>query len=207
MSKGMVIWGGSMEALRPDAWKHGLDVFEAAQPSLCFDQNVVVRAGARPSWEFVSHGLSYLDRWDMAVPLASYEAMVCDLPGVGEQDRAELHDLRVPYFDCELVFARQGKAAEVLAQWANLMGEGVEVHLAFVRALYTVKPLVVALPPSWLDKPAMGVVARVPSAVRTRPSAVSGMVEVEIGPKRYVRCYPEEAAAMFERYKPKGRRV
>jgi len=93
-------------------------------------------------------GLGLLETWQVAVPLKPYNLLAQNLGDEAEREQtaAVIPDLRVPVYDHRCVFMRRcPESEELLARW-QVEGGGI---LAFLRALYTVKPLVLALPNSW----------------------------------------------------------
>ena len=110
------------------------------------------RTPLRP--ELLVIGFHLLARWDMAVPLLDYHQTALDLST--EKDRAEtaavILDLRVPAYNTDLIFVRgTGPGKEVIDLWRDEMTHGDE-RLAFLRALWTIKPKICALPLSWSQK-------------------------------------------------------
>jgi len=79
---------------------------------------------------------------------------------------------------------------------------GGDMRLAFVRALYIVKPLVLALPNSWLARPSQG--RRVNSLAH---AGAMPLTRVEVMPGRFVRCrIGDEEAVRAEFAKRQKRR-
>lgn len=171
-----------------------------------FDRTLFIRPGVRIPWDMLSVGFEFLDHWEAAAPIWSYDTLASDVATGADRKRTEelIHDLRVPLYAHELLFVRQDDVgaqciAPLLAAWREEIEAvpGGDVRLAFVRALYRVKPLFLALPRSWLG-PTAGVRTRRPSSARSearrkRPKAAgSTLVKVEVGPGRFVRCKPGE---------------
>lgn len=96
-------------------------------------------------------GLGLLDPWQVVAPLKPYNLLAQNVGDEAEQEktRAVLPDLRVPVYDHRCVFMRRcPESEELLGRWQE-QGGGI---LAFLRALYTVKPLVLALPATWTSR-------------------------------------------------------
>jgi hypothetical protein len=143
---GIVVAGAfeKVSALLP-----GLDVV-SGEPALAFSKTLYwnTRANFRP--EFVGAGFKLLDRWEIAVPLAGYEHLAGDIGSEEERSRTVdvIRDLRVPYYDIRLMFLRRCQRVEkLLALWRDEAGDR---RLAFLRALYRVKPMMQALPVMWI---------------------------------------------------------
>jgi len=100
--------------------------------------------------ELYPAGVGLLERWEVAVPIPDYNTLAAHVGS--EADRAYtqelIHDLRVPVYEPGVLFLRRCQAGfDLLAAWNDESGER---RLAFLRALYRAKPLVLALPSVWL---------------------------------------------------------
>ncbi len=96
-------------------------------------------------------GAHLLERWQMAVPLDSYDLLAKDFGSEAERKATQelIHDLRVPVFDTGLIWVRRCAAARaVIEDWVREREEGDD-HLAFLRAVYRHKPLLCTLPVEW----------------------------------------------------------
>jgi hypothetical protein len=97
--------------------------------------------------------LQWLEKWEVAVPLRPYDILAKDIGS--EEARAAslplLLDLRQPVYDSRVVMIRNCPRARRLIQtWAKReMQEGEDADLAFLRAVWRVKPLILALPKTW----------------------------------------------------------
>lgn len=134
---------------RAEAILPGLHIVEG-EPALKFEKTLLWDTEANLKPEFVTDGFSYLDTWEIAVPIASYTELARDIGPMKERIKTEavIRDLRVPYYDPRVIFAKQCRSVrELLALWDKEPGDR---RLAFLRALYQVKPLILALPESWV---------------------------------------------------------
>ena len=107
--------------------------------------------------ELLPIGFSFLDKWDIACPLYNYDALALGEGTPEEQERTKdvIHDLRVLMYDTRLIFARKcDETKEVFKLWRDDVNNGDNDRLAFLRAMYKVKPLMLALPSTWTDKDA-----------------------------------------------------
>ena len=96
-------------------------------------------------------GFGLLNQWEIAVPLWDYRKLARDEEGADEDEltytASVIRDLRVPMYDIRLMFVRRCEATRRLFEtWE---GEGQYTRLSFLRSLYRVKPLVLALPVTW----------------------------------------------------------
>jgi len=93
--------------------------------------------------------------WDLAVPIKSYAKLT---NGIGNEKDRELtksviHDLRVPYYNTHLLFIRRNeKTKQLVETWYKEMAGRSDECLAFMRALYKVKPLILPLPVAAIHK-------------------------------------------------------
>lgn len=110
--------------------------------SLLWDTRATLRR------ELILTGFELLYKWQLAVPLLDYNILAENV-GTDEErqkTKAVIHDLRVPIYDCRVIFARQCKETRKLFE----LWDGSQ--LGFLRALYQSRPVVNALPPSWILK-------------------------------------------------------
>jgi hypothetical protein len=122
---------------------------------------MVYHPGLRLRKELVPVGFHLLDTWQVAIPLYDYDKLAIHLAQGAERERtaAVLPDLRVPMYAWELMFLRRcDETGELLRVWREEQGAPhAEPHadtlrLSLLRALYRVKPLVLALPTTWIWK-------------------------------------------------------
>jgi len=201
---GVLLWGED-KAISQQARGHGLPVALLNGALLPFERALVAAPGTTVPWHLVEAGFRFLEHWEAAAPLSERD-LAEDLGRAEErrQTAGLLRDLRVPVYACELLFVRDcdgGRA--LLAAWQEEMGRGDTGtrgrgdagRLAFLRALYRVKPLFLALPRSWLLKETSA-----PVVARPTPAHKSDLVHVEIAPGRYVCCKPDEVEKYRERF-------
>jgi hypothetical protein len=145
---GIVVRAGGERRARK-MWP-GLEVMEG-EPGLEFRRTLYWDTARPVRPELVSAGFGWLEQWEVAVPLGSYERLARDIGNEAERAKtaAVIRDLRVPFYETGLMFLRRCQRVEgLLAAWRAETGER---RLAFLRALYRVKPLVLALPVEWVS--------------------------------------------------------
>jgi len=125
-----------------------LQIHESLNPELHGERNAWIRAGFNVRQELIPVGFSMLDKWQMAVPLQDYKILAQHLGD--EQERAEtvkvVRDLRCLVYDTKMIFARnEAEPQEVFRLWKRYNW----TDLGFLRALYEVKPFILALPSTW----------------------------------------------------------
>ncbi len=194
------------------AKRHRLEVViaDGSLAEIEFDRALIVAPGTVIPWDLLRHGFHFLKRWDAATPLWRYGKVAADVGAPAEQKRTQkiTRDLRVLLYAQELLFVRSspdGRA--LLAAWEEEMAGGGEARLAFLRAVYRVKPLFLALPRTWSSEVQSG--RRKRPARRSSQSRRSKLVRVEIAPGRYVRCKPgdeEKTLKQWRRQLRRGRR-
>jgi len=194
----------------------GLQVVVSDGYDVEFDRAIFAEPGARIPWDLLEYGLHFLERWDAAAPLWRYGVVAADVGIPSERKRTEAvtRDLRVLLYAHELVFVRNsldGRA--LLAAWQEEMAENGDKRLAFLRAVYQVKPVFCTLPRSWMGetskaaqrhRPRRGGRNATPPHGRARRRQVrpSGgrLVRVEIKPGVYVRCHPGDEEKIRKRF-------
>ena len=199
---------------RGKAAKCGVSVEVRQDWALPWPNTLFIAPGTSAPWDLIAIGFGFLARWDVATPLWQYGALAANVGTREEQRRTEaiVRDLRIPVYAHELLFVRNspdGRA--LLAAWQEEMVGGGEARLAFVRAVYRVKPLFLALPRAWLGKrmerraqrpirrPVRRQVQR--SAGRqAQHSRRDNLVRVQIARGRYVRCKPGEEEKTLKRW-------
>ena len=233
---GILILGGKDRTIEKAAQRDGLKVAHGDDPAIPFDKTLIVQAGAQVPWGLLPAAWHFLDRWDAAVPLWRYGVTADDM-GTSRERRqtvALVRDLRVLLYSHELLFVRDNDAGrslvaafeEELAAADPRPAMGTDAggeRLAFLRAMYRVKPRLCVLPQSWLadvmrrsvqDARAGGGkhVTRKTGKHVSRKAGKTGkrLVRVELSPGRFVQCYPgdEETvkAQWAQRQQGNGRR-
>ena len=179
------------ERIRQRAAQHHLPVRVQAGYDLPWERTLFLDpAIGRVPWEQIPRGLDFLATWEAAAPVWSYETLAADVATGAERERTEalIGDLRVPLYEVGLLFVRRCERGQALLDAWRVEGSG-DARLAFLRALYEVKPLFCALPRSWLRDVAVGVLQAAPVKVRKHTSTLA---RVEVAPGRFVRCKPGE---------------
>jgi hypothetical protein len=108
--------------------------------------------GAKLRPEILPAGFDHLKTWQIGTPLWDAVQLACNVGSEAERERTQrvIRDLRVPLYDQRLVFVRRcGDTEEFLYVWEEERAAGGDEKLAFLRALYRQKPLVLALPTWW----------------------------------------------------------
>ena len=128
-----------------------LGVTENTEPDLPYPQTCIWHPGIPLRPEILPVGFALLDTWQVACPLWDYKELACHMGDEAEKERTEaiIHDLRIPMYDTRLMWVRRcGDTQRLIDQW-KAEGDG---KLAFLRALYQTKPMILALPVTWAGK-------------------------------------------------------
>ena len=131
----------------------GLDVTESNQPVIPYTRTLYWGAGKlKPNPELIINGFNLLERWEVCAPIYSYTMLASEIASGAEYERAlaVLRDLRVLFYEPGFVFLRQGRTAKKLLEVWNQESNFYNGRLAFLVALYKVKPLLMALPVEWI---------------------------------------------------------
>lgn len=127
----------------------GIEVSYAEEPCLEYPRTLLW-SGVNFRGDLLGVGFTLLDTWEVAAPILSYTRLARDVGDEEdrEQTRRTVRDLRVPVYDTRLLFLRRCYATRRLMDaWREEQGDR---SLAFLRALYQVKPLICALPTTWV---------------------------------------------------------
>ncbi len=212
--KGIVLRDGASgeadEVITSRAKSSGLKVVVSNEYEIPYEKTLFVEAGTRVPFDLLPAAWYFLDRWDAAVPLWRYGVTAADVGKPEERKLTEMivRDLRVLLHSTELLFVRRNGAGQSLMKaWQEECVKGEDRRLAFLRALYVIKPRLCALPTTWLIE------ARqfrgqsgwsrhqLRGSVRS-PNAGKALVTVELSPGRFVKVHAgdeEKVLAQFAR--------
>ena len=177
---------------------------------LPFGKTLFVASGTTVPWDLLPAAWHFLERWDAAVPLWRYGVNAGDVGSKEERHRTQaiVRDLRVLLHSVELLFVRDNEDGRALVEaYRRELADSQERRLAFLRAVYQVKPRLCVLPRSWLadvDQRSKQD-ARAPAVVRRRMGTAPALVKVEVMPGRYVRCRAGDEDRVRERFEKLGR--
>ena len=128
------------------------NILEEMHPSVSWERNCWIHSSLQFRPELIAIGMGLLDRWQICVPLMDYGILAMSLD-VNEAEKVRtkeiIRDLRVMCYDTRLMFYRnEPEVTRLIELWRK---EG-STPLAFLRALYTVKPFILALPTTWTGR-------------------------------------------------------
>lgn len=122
---------------------------------LPFTETLILTPGFDLRLDLLLKGFDLLKRWQVVVPLFDYETLAANVGNEADREatQAVIRDLRVPLRDTRLIYVRRCEATrDLMAAWQHAAQTCREERLAFMQALYTVKPLVCDVPASWTGK-------------------------------------------------------
>jgi hypothetical protein len=91
--------------------------------------------------------------WEMAAMWMGNKLLAQQFGSVEEKERtrAVVRELRIPVYDTRLVWVRRTETTEaVIEQWVKELRVGANEAHAFLRAVYTHKPMLNTLPQNWM---------------------------------------------------------
>ena len=143
-SKGLINQSGETE----------IKAIESDRPVLEYPLTLLWHPQALLRHELLPVGFSLLDTWQVACPLWDYDILASQISDEEDRQRTKvvIRDLRVPLYDTNLMYVKRCGDTERLIDLWNAEMEGGDEKLAFLRALYQVKPLILALPITWTGK-------------------------------------------------------
>lgn len=177
------------------------------------DVNLIVEPGIRIPWDLLPAAWNFLVRWDAAVPLWLYGKLAEDVGSESDRKAAKsvIRDLRVLLHEPGLLFVKKSPdGVRLIEEYADARKRVDDKRLAFLTAIYRVKPKLCYLPRTWLKgttipggtgQPVRGVASR-----RGRPSPKQ-MVVVEVSTGKFVKVHAgdeEKAIAMYQEKKLRG---
>ena len=112
--------------------------------------------GVSVSPKDIESGFRWLETWDVLMPVKSYELLALDFihEGCSTSDTlALIRDLRQLVYDERVTFARLGSSADALFVVRDEETcEDDDCPLPMLRAIWKAKPLLLALPESWVEE-------------------------------------------------------
>ena len=207
--KGIILTGPD-KTIAAQAEARGLPVQVDAEMSLAYSKTLFVAPGTGVPWDLLPAAWHFLERWDAAVPLWRYGKTASDVGSKEERKltAAVIRDLRVLLHSVQLLFVRNNEQGQALMEaYRAELADSSEPRLAFLRALYEVKPCLCVLPTTWLAE----IQARAKKdaqllSARGRQMPRGPLVQVEIAPGQFVKCHPGEEERVLRLLTPKRRR-
>ncbi len=105
----------------------------------------------------IEAGFRWLETWDVLMPIKSYERLADSYGDTEEQlyTSSIVQDMRQMVYDERVLFVRHGSSADELLAARDIESDCVgPLHdacpLPMLRAVWSAKPLLLALPESWI---------------------------------------------------------
>lgn len=194
--KGVLLLGRD-NVIESRAKRHKTALQRSDAVELPFEKTLITMPGTRVPWALLPAAWALLESWDAAVPLWRYDVTAASLgtPEERATTQAVIRDLRVLLHSYELLFIRRNEAGEALiVAWGEECADGGDKRLAFLRAIYRVKPRVCILPTSWL-------VVAYQSITPASHNRKAPLVTVELEPGRLVKCYAGDEERVREHFR------
>jgi len=170
LNRGLLLLGED-RAIMAQARAHELPVLVRDEPRVPWDKTLIVTPGTPVPWDLLPAAWHFLRRWDAAVPLWRYGPTAESIGEQAEREytRAIVRDLRVLLYNYELLFVRKNVYGETLvATWVEECRGGRNRRLAFLRAVYRIKPRLCVLPRSWVVEARTGAKQRASPKILTK---------------------------------------
>ena len=141
---------------RVPEWVTALEMqVDHGAPALPFSYTIIWNPSVEPRQDMLVPTLSVLKRcaWDIAAPIYSYGKLANKIGNAQERARLKgvIHDLRVPCYNVGLLFCKRNeRTTAVIERWTRIGGDE---RLAFLQAVYEIKPFLLPLPQGWIRKP------------------------------------------------------
>lgn len=132
-----------------------LDCTHSREPAIPFEKTLIWDNKMPLRQDLIPIGFHLLDTWEVASPLWDYEKIANELGSEEERDRTQkiVRDLRVPVYTPGLIYIKNCERSRLLIDtWKTEHLKGDDRRLSLLRAIYLVKPLILALPTTWLWK-------------------------------------------------------
>lgn len=140
----------------PTSWAQrvGGDWTSSGDPRAFYPRTLLWDPAAPLRLELVPVGFNFLHHWHVAAPLYDYNTLAFQHGTLDERQRTAeaVYDLRVPLYETRALFVRQCAETDALLDaWARERQGDADERLAFHRALWEVKPLILPLPITWIE--------------------------------------------------------
>ena len=188
---GIVVIGEGDKVIQGRAKAARIPLQYTDTPCIPFAKTLIVESGTKVPFAMLEPAWHFLERWDAAIPLYRY-TFTADKLGTAEErkrTKAVIRDLRVLTHATQLLFVRNNDVGNMLIDtWNVECVDGADKQLAFLRALYTVKPRLCVLPTAWLNE--VEYQQKQDIMQRGRPQQDGRpLVRVEIEPGRFVKVH------------------
>lgn len=139
----------------------GMEAKEVRQPELIYPVTVLWDSRYPPNCLLLMATFKVMREfaWDLAVPIKSYAKLTGELGNETDREITKrlIHDLRVPYYNTDLmVIRRNDRTKALIGEWCKELSLGGDECLAFMRAVYATRPYLLPLPVDAIQKRPVG---------------------------------------------------
>lgn len=133
-----------------------LEMAYGSTPDIPFSETLIYDTKLKPlRVELLHVGFKWLEKFQLLIPMHDYAELAVHIGT--EQDReitkSIIRELRVPVYDTRLIFVRRcDETKELFIKWQEYKTKISEDKLAFLCALYEIKPVMMPLPTTWISK-------------------------------------------------------
>lgn len=123
--------------------------------SLPFEHTLIWSPPKPPKQQYIIVSFKILQNWDVLVPVRSYDKLVAQLGTAEERARMKkiVRDLHVPFFSTGVMFVKRNeRTEELITLWKSEIPKWSDERLAFLCAVYKVKPFILPLPTDWIGE-------------------------------------------------------
>lgn len=202
MTRGILLRGED-DVIESRARRAGLEVAVSGEPDTPFGQTLIVDPGTSVPWDLLPAAWRLIERWDAAVPMWHYGVLARDVGEAADREatRAVVRELRVLLHAVELLFVQQSDdGCALVATWRAELAAGGDRRLAFLRAMYRVKPRLCVLPVTWLADVRQASAQALHRGGARSPNAGNPLVTVELQPGRFVKCHRGDEDRVREQF-------
>jgi hypothetical protein len=124
-------------------------------PKLRWNKTLIWSGDCPLRFELILIGFGLLDKWDVLYPFCDYHKLADGIGSEEDRERTKkiVRDLRIPVPDIRLIYMkRNGRTEELMDVWREESVGSSEESLAFLRAVYRVKPFQLPLPTTWTGR-------------------------------------------------------
>jgi len=121
-------------------------------PECRWPKTIIWNPDAMLRMNLIPVGEKLLDTWELVMPMCDYATLAIHIGSMEDRSRTQelIRDLRVLVPDPRLIYMRKCEnVRRLLDQWYIEKEASTDDRLAFLRALYQVKPFWFALPITW----------------------------------------------------------
>lgn len=149
---GIVLRNGAKVPPAVESLKN-ITIADSNSIDLAFAITILLSGNIKLRPQYLPVALSLLDQWQILAPLYSYTELAETIGDEGGRRRTRdvIYDLRVPIYQTDMLFVRRDETTrQFMALWIeDTRATEDDPRLTFLRTLFEVKPLILAVPTIW----------------------------------------------------------